>query len=90
MLGTLHIFDAILHPLIDWVLALSTLSWEVREPLLEGQTEDFDIDVVSELLANDEEEVAEDESSEQVDNVGSTGRECHRCLVKEDEEGRKR
>ena len=44
------------------MLALTTLLWEVREPLLESQTEDLNVNIVAELLTHDEQVVAEDES----------------------------
>jgi len=42
------------------MLAFAAVDWEVREALLEGKSKYFDIDVVSELLTDNEEEVPED------------------------------
>jgi len=80
-----HILNAVLCPLIDGMLALSTVGGELREALLEGETENADINVVAELLAHHEEVVPEDERSEQVDDVGTASRQSQRCLVQKDE-----
>ena len=69
------------------MLALAALSREVRESLLECEPEDFHVDVVAELLSYNEEEVTEDESCEQVNDVRATGEQGHARLVNEGKEG---
>ena len=68
------------------MLAFAALGGEVREALLEAESEYFDVDVVAELLGHDEEEVPEDDRCEQVNDVGAACAKRHRRLVKEDEE----
>ena len=83
---TLHIIYIVLCPLIDGVLALATVCREVGESLLESQTEDAHINVVAELLSRHEEVMTEDESSEKINDVGTTGRQGDESLIQEDDE----
>ena len=61
--GALDIVHTVLGPLIDGVLALAAACLEVREPLLESQAEDSNIDIVAQLLSCDKEVMTEDEGS---------------------------
>ena len=69
------------------MLAVAALGGELGEALLEGEPENFHVDVVAELLGDDKEKVPEDEGGEQVDDVGASGEESHACLVNKGEEG---
>ena len=73
----MNLLNTVLCPLVDWMLAFATLGREVGEPLLESKPEDLHIDVVAELLTNDKEEVAEDEGSKEVDDVGAASEKSH-------------
>ncbi len=86
LLGPQHIVNAILCPLVDWVLALATLFGEVGEPLLEGKPEDFYVYIVRELLSNYEQLVTEDECRKEIDYVSTARAQRHRQLIEEDEE----
>ena len=68
------------------MFAFATLVWEMRKSLLEGQPKHFDVNIVTELLRDNKEEVAKDKSSEKVYDVGTPRAQCHRSLVQEDKE----
>ncbi len=57
------------------------------ESFLECEAENFDVYIVAELLPNDKKEVTEDKGCKQIDNVGTSRAQGHRCLEKENEEG---
>ena len=85
--GPLHVFNRVLGPLVDGVLAIAALSGELREAFLERQSENLHIDVVAELLGHDEEEMPEDKGGKQVNNVGASREQSHTCLVNKGEKG---
>ena len=69
------------------MLAVAALGGELGEALLEGEPENFHVDVVAELLGDDKEEVPEDERREKVDDVRAPGEQSHARLVNKGEEG---